>query len=301
MRRLTSLLLAALASACVVVGGDSDKKDDHDDHGTPTFPMSWDFPAGTMERFSFEAGSPEHWRLSALRTPDRPDAPWKIVIVTGTPSWSEYWAPTIAKLGPNREIVVADRPGFAQSEPKTAVTDIAKQAEALSPLLEGRPGQRVLLVGQSFGAPISILMARAHPNQVQALVLMSAYFGKRGPTANRMYGVGRVIQFMLDRDLKNSISEIGAQPRQLPAVWTALSEVQAPVLFVHGDRDSFITLEAAEAVAERYRRPLTVIPNGDHFLNACCVDPLIASFEEAIAAAEAPAGAPAPGSAAALP
>jgi hypothetical protein len=50
-----------------------------------------------MERIDFTAGVPEGWRISALQTPERPDATWKVVIVTGTPSWSEYWAPTIAR------------------------------------------------------------------------------------------------------------------------------------------------------------------------------------------------------------
>ena len=35
-------------------------------------------------------------------------------IVTGTPSWSEYWAPTLAGAPENWEVIVADRPGFQQ-------------------------------------------------------------------------------------------------------------------------------------------------------------------------------------------
>ncbi|MGE0828323.1 MAG: alpha/beta fold hydrolase, partial [Hyphomonadaceae bacterium] len=99
------------------------------------FPTSENYPPGTMERWSFDGGAPAHWRLSALRTPGREAAPWRIVVITGTPSWSEYWAPAIAKAPANREMIVADRPGFSRSEPESAVTDIAAQARALSPLL----------------------------------------------------------------------------------------------------------------------------------------------------------------------
>jgi pimeloyl-ACP methyl ester carboxylesterase len=284
--------LALLVSACVGGVGEHAKKQDAQ---AERFPMPSSYPPGVMEQFTFEAGVPERWRLSAWRTPERADAAWKIVVVTGTPSWSAFWAPAIAAAGPDREMVVADRPGFAQSEPKHAVTDIEKQAEALAPMLQVRPGERVVLVGQSFGAPIAIMMAKNHPDQVNALVLLSAYFGDRGPTANRMYGVGRVVQFALGRDLKNALSEVHNQRRQLPEVWSALSRLSMPVLFVHGDRDSFITLASARRVAQRYERPLVVVPHGDHFINACCVAPLMDAVEQAIATAEAaPAGASSP-------
>ncbi|MGH6952493.1 MAG: alpha/beta fold hydrolase, partial [Vitreimonas sp.] len=183
-----------------------------------------------MERVAFTAGVPEAWRISALRTPERPEASWKVVVITGTPSWSEYWAPTIAAMPASREMIVADRPGFRSSEPQQAVRDLAKQAEALAPMLEARPGQRVLLVGQSFGAPVATLMAQRYPERVHAVLLMSAYFGDRGPTARRMLGAGRLFHGVLPRDLRNSVSEMTAQGEQLPAVWQALHGLEQPVV-----------------------------------------------------------------------
>lgn len=273
-------MLAVLAAASCVqveVGGDA---------GSERFPVSSDYPPGTMERVTFTAGVPEGWRLSALRTPERPDADWKVVIVTGTPSWSEYWAPTIAAVPQDWELIVADRPGFAQSEPREAVRDLARQADALAPMLEARPDQRVLLVGQSFGAPVATLMAARHPDRVDAIVLVSAYFGDRGPTARRMLGVGRIARPLLPRDLRNSIIEVSAQTDQLPAVWEAFTGLTQPVVFVHGDDDSFVPLEADRRIADEYGHTLVTVPGGDHFLNACCVPALLAAMEQAIAEAE---------------
>lgn len=284
MRRWLSSALAIIgALALTACAGKVDENAE-----VNRFPVSTDFPAGTMERVSFTAGVPEAWRISALATPARPDADWKIVIITGTPSWSEYWAPVIAALPANREIIVADRPGFRDSEPQEAVRDLGKQADALAPMLQAREGQRVLLVGQSFGAPLATLMAERHPGDVEALVLMSAFYGELGPTARRLFGVGRVVRPLLPRDLKNSISEVNAQRAQLPDVFDALGRVESPVLFVHGDADTFVPLASARDLAARFERPLSEIPAGDHFLNACCVDALLASFESAIALAETP-------------
>lgn len=278
MRAKLSIVLSALALSACAIGTSEDDND--------RFPTSSSYPPGTMERIDFVAGVPEHWRISALQTPARPDATWKVVIITGTPSWSEYWAPTIADLPTTREMIVADRPGFRTSEPEDAVRELAKQADALAPMLETRPGERVLLVGQSFGAPVATLMAARYSDRVQALVLVSPYFGDRGPTARRMFGAGRLFHGMLPRDLRNSITEVTAQTDQLPAVWTALRGLQQPLVFIHGDDDSFVPLEASQRIAAEYDHTLITVPGGDHFLNACCVPALLAAFEQAIAEAE---------------
>jgi pimeloyl-ACP methyl ester carboxylesterase len=274
-------LLPALAvlilSACAIGTAD----DDND-----RFPTSSSYPPGTMERTAFTAPVPEAWRISALATPARTDATWKVVIITGTPSWSEYWAPTIAALPTNREIIVADRPGFRTSEPEGAVRDLTKQADALAAMLETRPGERVLLVGQSFGAPVAALMASRYPDRVHALVLVSPFFGDRGPTARRMIGAGRLFHGVLSRDMRNSITEVVAQTEQLPAVWTALRGLEQPIVFIHGDDDTFVPLEASQRIAAEYGHTLVTVPGGDHFLNACCVPALLGAFEQAIAEAE---------------
>jgi pimeloyl-ACP methyl ester carboxylesterase len=278
MRAKLSIVIAALAFSACAIGTSEDDND--------RFPTSSSYPPGTMERIDFVAGVPEHWRISALQTPARPDATWKVVIITGTPSWSEYWAPTIADLPATREMIVADRPGFRSSEPEDAVRELAKQADALAPMLNARPGERVLLVGQSFGAPVATLMAQRYPDRVQALVLVSPFFGDRGPTARRMIGAGRLFQGVLSRDLRNSIREITAQTDQLPAVWSALRGLDQPLVFVHGDQDTFVPLEASQRIAAEYGHTLVTVPGGDHFLNACCVPALLGAFEQAIAEAE---------------
>ena len=291
MRRLFVSIAAALCAAGCAGPSSGEQEEKR-------FPVSSDYPPGVMERSDFTAGVPEQWRISALHTPERADADWKIVIITGTPSWSEYWAPTIAGAPDNREVIVADRPGFRSSEPEDAVRDLAKQADALAPMLEARPGQRVLLVGQSFGAPVATLMAERYADRVDAMVLVSAYFGDRGPTARRMLGVGRLVRPILPRDLRNSIQEVTAQTEQLPAVWQALTGLSQPIVFIHGEADTFVPIEADQRIAAEYGHTLIPVPEGDHFLNACCVPALLAAFEQAIAEAEGRESAdppPAPG------
>src|SRR3546814_14014322 len=90
---------------------------------TEPAPTSADYPETVGRRTGFEAGGGHEWRISALETPRETPPPWKIVVITGAPSWAEYWAEAMAELPQNREMVVVDRPGYAASEPAEPGTD----------------------------------------------------------------------------------------------------------------------------------------------------------------------------------
>jgi pimeloyl-ACP methyl ester carboxylesterase len=243
------------------------------------FPTSQSYPPGTMKRISLRAAVPEGWVLSALTT-NHPAAPWKLVIITGTPSWSEYWAPTVAAAPDGLEIIVADRPGFSGSGPETAVTDIATQARALSILLEPtNPNQKVILAGQSYGGPISALMAANNPDKVSGLILLSAFFGERGPTIHALSFGGTLGRGFLDRELRNGLAEISHQRTQLPSIYSALDSLKLPIVVLHGQRDSFVPIAAAQRLATRVNTQLITVPKGDHFLNACCVADILGAVE----------------------
>ncbi len=259
------------------------------------FPVPRDYPPGVMEEGGFVSGAPEGWRLSYLKTGPRAHLGWRIVVVSGTPSWPAYWAPTIAALPDDVEMIVVARPGFSTSEPQEAVPSLRRQADAIAPLLDAPDGRPVLLVGQSFGAPIAAIMAGAHPGRVKGLVLVSSYFGVRGATANRLFGVGRLVRWALPRDFRNSVTEVSAQPAQLPEAWTALESLRVPITFIHGDRDTFVPIASAEQAAQRVHALFVTAPGGDHFLNACCVPALIGAFEGTMARSDAANAAPAPG------
>ena len=61
-------------------------------------PLSEDYPDTVVRRTSFIAGGGHGWRILALETPRATPAPWRIVVITGAPSWAEYWAETLAAL-----------------------------------------------------------------------------------------------------------------------------------------------------------------------------------------------------------
>jgi pimeloyl-ACP methyl ester carboxylesterase len=255
-------------------------------------PTSIDFPASLVKRISFTAGGALGWRISALVTPRARPAPWRIVVITGAPSWAEYWAPVLAALPEDREMIVVDRPGFAGSEPSHCVTDIRLQAKALA----HARGQRIVLVGQSYGGAIATLMAEENPTNVAGLVLLSSYLGEPGPTARRLVDLGVRLAPVIPRDLRNAVQEIRDQPPQLVQVRQALSRLSLPVHIVHGEADDFAPIETAMALAAQCREGratrVQAVRGANHFLNDGPVETVIDCIEACI---------PAPAPAIALP
>ena len=263
---------------------------------TEHVPTSEDYPDSVVRRISFIAGGGHGWRISALVTPRVQPAPWKIVVITGAPSWGEYWAPVLAALPLNREMIVVDRPGFAASEPHDCVPDIRQQAEALAPLLQAVPGQRILLVGQSYGAAIASLMAAQNPKAVAGVVMLSSFLGEPGPTARWLVGLGLKVLSAIPRDLRHAVMEVSGQAAQLIHMHAALREVDAPVHIIHGDQDDFAPIDAARRLAAQVQTRLPVrfhsVPGGTHFFNDGPVETLLECLEACIPA-EVPEVAPA--------
>ena len=249
-------------------------------------PTSAAYPDTVVRRTSFVAGGGHGWRISALETPRDAPAPWKIVVITGAPSWAEYWAEAMAELPAERQMIVVDRPGYGASEPAEPVTDIRVQAEALAPLLAAERGQKIVLVGQSYGAAIASLMAAAHPGQVASLVLLSGFFGEPGPTARWLLDVGGRALKVIPRDLRHAVIEASGQRPQLAYAKRALASLTMPIHMVHGDRDDFAPIEAAERLAAETatRTPIHFIrtEGANHFLNDGPAEDLLAALEACI-------------------
>ena len=249
-------------------------------------PTSADYPDTVVRRTSFDAGGGHGWRISALETPRETPAPWKIVVITGAPSWAEYWAETLAALPQDREMIVVDRPGYGASQPMAPVTDIRIQAEALSPLLQAAKGQKVLLVGQSYGAAIASLMAETNRGRVESLVLLSGFFGETGPTSRWLIDVGSRALRVIPRDLRHAVIEASGQRPQLDHARRALASLTIPIHMIHGDKDDFAPIEVAERLAAETftRRPINFVrtAGATHFLNDGPAEPLLAALEACI-------------------
>lgn len=249
-------------------------------------PLSLYYPEDQVRRATFDAGFDLGWKLTAVETPRTRPAPWKFVVITGSPSWSEYWAEFLSTLPEDREMVVVDRPGFGASGPKTCIGDIRLQAAALSPLIKAPFGQKVILVGHSYGAAIATLMAANYPGRLAGLVLLSGYFGEFGATSRMLVSLGSRVLKVIPRDLRHAIMEVTNQAPQLTYMRDALSRIRVPVHVIHGAKDDYAPIETAEKLVKevRTRRPVRFerIEGGDHFMHDGAPQQLMAALERCI-------------------
>ena len=255
---------------------------------TEHHPVRETWPETVVRPMEFSAGGDLGWRISALSTPMANPAAWKIVVITGAPSWPEYWAPVMAALPADREMVVVCRPGYGASGPADGAFGIETQALALSPLMATARGQKLMLVGQSYGGAIATLMAAAQPSKVGALVLLSPYLSELGPTARWLVALGARVSHIIPRDLRHAVREVSGQPAQIHLMRAALQHVRAPIHVIHGDGDDFAPIEAARYLARttRTRRPprFVEVPGANHFMTDGEAESLVAILEACVPA-----------------
>jgi len=277
IKRPAGVLALGWASVESAVGGRTEHRPIHDL-----------YPPHVIRKIAFTAGGGLGWKIAALGTVRPAPAPYKIVVVTGAPSWAEYWAPTLAALPANRDMIVVNRPGYGASAPADGMYDIQTQARALTPLLQTARGQKLILVGQSYGAAIAAVMAAAQPARVQSLVLLSSYLSDPGPTARWLVETGARFARVLPRDLRHAVAEVSGQPTQIHHLHAALPKVRAPIHVVHGEDDDFAPIAAARALARgtSAARPIRfeAVPGAGHFFTEEAPDRLVALLEACVPA-----------------
>jgi pimeloyl-ACP methyl ester carboxylesterase len=96
-----------------------------------------------------------------------------IVHVHGFGISGSYLMPTALRLASRGVNVVPDLPGYGRSDRREQVLGIPALADALVGVLDALGLDRVVLVGNSMGCPISLEVAHAAPERVHRLVLVS--------------------------------------------------------------------------------------------------------------------------------
>jgi len=98
-----------------------------------------------------------------------------IVLVHGQPGLSNDWDKVVERLGPNRMVFAADRPGYGSAGPATTM---AANADLLAEAIRRGGGTAALVVGHSYGGGIALLLADRHPDLVAGLVLVASIGGE---------------------------------------------------------------------------------------------------------------------------
>ncbi len=96
-----------------------------------------------------------------------------IVHVHGFAISGAYLMPTARRLVGHGVNIVPDLPGYGRSRRRGRTLDISELADAVLALLDALELDKVVLVGNSMGCPISLEVAHAAPDRVDRIVLVS--------------------------------------------------------------------------------------------------------------------------------
>jgi pimeloyl-ACP methyl ester carboxylesterase len=154
-------------------------------------------------------------------------APFDVVVVHGGPGAGGEMAPVARKLAHHRGVL----------EPIQRAVSLRGQIEELSRVINREAAQPVVLVGFSWGAWLSFLLAADHPESVKKLVLIAS-----GPfDAKYAHGIGEARRRRLD----------DRQRTELIRLEQALGDPRA-------DRQDTLLRRLGELVeiADAYARPL---------------------------------------------
>lgn len=184
-----------------------------------------------------------------------------ILFIHGAPGslddFIDYVAdPALQVLG---RLVSYDRPGYGYSDFGRPLTSMAEHAKVARLFAESvrRPGERLVVVGHSYGGTVALQMAVDYPGFADRYLLLAAsmssddepYFWFNRPVS------WRAVNWAVPRAWRVANAEKMAQRDNLRRLDERLGRIADPVLVVHGDEDQLIPVSHAEFIASRASDP----------------------------------------------
>ena len=127
-------------------------------------------------------------RTLFYRRGEGPEDAVPIVHVHGFGISGSYLMPTARLLTGHAVNIVPDLPGYGRSQRPDRTLGIPALAEALIAVVDGLGFDKVVLVGNSMGCPISLEVAHAAPDRVERIVLVSPAGGVQNQPLPRAVG-----------------------------------------------------------------------------------------------------------------
>ena len=108
------------------------------------------------------------------------DGPFDVVLVPGFVShlelnWETFYGWILERLARTARVVVLDKRGTGLSDRSLGVATLEDRVDDVRAVMDAAGVERASLLGSSEGAPMSVLMAAAHPDRVAALALLGAF------------------------------------------------------------------------------------------------------------------------------
>ena len=112
-----------------------------------------------------------------------------VLMIHGASANAREFTQTLApRLTDTHRVLMADRPGHGYSERPAASRTLGVQAEQMAAVLDAlAPGEKITIVGHSFGGAVALRLALDFPDKVNALVLLAPVSHDWGADSSAWY------------------------------------------------------------------------------------------------------------------
>jgi len=159
-----------------------------------------------------------------------------------------------ADINQNTRLITFDRPGYGHSRYGKAEPSIIKQAEMAHYLMEQIEMDTLILVGYSYGGPISGAYAARYPDKIKALLMLAPV---NAPDAEKIFWFNPIIntwaaRLVLPGMIKVANVEKLSHADALDAIRADWPKIKAPVVHLHCTDDWIAPYAENRAWSEKH-------------------------------------------------
>lgn len=195
-----------------------------------------------------------------------------VVFVHGAPGWANNWFAFLkdSMLYSNARLIALDRLGYYPSD-AAPVTSIPMHSRALDTILSRYNYESAIVVGHSYGGPISALYACRNPEKLKGLILLAPALD---PENEKDVFAARFTWWKATSwAVPNFLIKAGAEKRvhaeELKKIEPNWKNLAVPLVQLHATGDDvvpYINLEYTERMFPDSLTTLITIDGGDHLL-----------------------------------
>lgn len=169
-------------------------------------------------------------------------------------------------------LLSVDRLGYGYSEFGKSETSIEIQADAIYSIIKNKmPTEKTIVIGHSYGGPISVRMAMDTPSKYRALILLAPALDPQNEKEIKIsrLAMTQPTRWLTPKALKVAADEKTTHIDELMKMMEHYQQIEVPICHIHGDKDSLVPFENLAFSEQQINNEfleVVQLENVDHFL-----------------------------------